>query len=133
MQIMSRGRLEECKKYIMFMPSEARLKDFYEKLKNKGPKLHYFALKLFTGASKLYSWASKSRGQGGGPGPPSPPPPDPLVFLDTLLLEKQMLAKLYYYVPAYYCESQREGLVKWKPVIEAFEVSNSARCVRYKW
>ena len=35
---------------------------FFWKTKNKGPKIHYFTLKLYTGASKLYSLASKSEG-----------------------------------------------------------------------
>ena len=36
----------------------------FEKITNKGPKIHYFALKLYTGASKLYSWAFKFVGSG---------------------------------------------------------------------
>ena len=32
--------------------------------KNEGPKIHYFALTLYTGASKLFRWASKSGSQG---------------------------------------------------------------------
>ena len=39
---------------------------FFKKIKNKGPEIHYFAVKLYTGASKIYSWASKSGGEGEG-------------------------------------------------------------------
>ena len=55
-EIMSRVRLEGCERNIMVMLSKARLETF---LKEKGPKINCFALKLYTGASKLYSWASK--------------------------------------------------------------------------
>ena len=57
---MSRVRIEECDRKIIFMPN----KNFLKKYK-KGPKIHCFALKMYTGASK-------SGGQGG---PASPPPP----------------------------------------------------------
>ena len=57
-------RLEECERNIIFMPSEVRLEIFFNKIKNKGPEIHYFALKLYAGASKLCSWASKSGGWG---------------------------------------------------------------------
>ena len=43
---MNRVRLEECERNTRFMPSETRLKIFG---KNKGPKIHCFALKLYTG------------------------------------------------------------------------------------
>ena len=52
------------------MSNRARLEIFW-KNKNKGPKVHYFALKLYTGASKTLHWASKSGGQG-DPGPQGP-------------------------------------------------------------
>ena len=67
-EIMSRVRLEQCERNRKFMPSEARLKKFE---KNIGPKIHSFAFKLYTGASK-------SGGRGGGP---PRPPPDPLVLI----------------------------------------------------
>ena len=52
------------------MPSKVRLETFFEKIKNVGPKIHYFALKW---ASKLYSGASKSGlGEPGGPAPLDP-------------------------------------------------------------
>ena len=50
--------------------------NFFEKIYNKGPKMHCFALKLYTGASK-------PRGQGGARAPRSPPL-DPLVEVFTL-------------------------------------------------
>ena len=37
----------------------------FDKIKNKWPKIHYFALKLYTAISKLYSWVSKSGALGG--------------------------------------------------------------------
>ena len=44
---MSRVRVEECERNIIFMPSELRLEIFFQKKqKNKGPEIHYFALKL---------------------------------------------------------------------------------------
>ena len=57
-EIMSRARPKEWERRIIFTPSEARLKKFFEKIYNKGPKIHCLALKLYTGASK-------SRGQEG--------------------------------------------------------------------
>ena len=51
---MNRVRLGECER------------NFFEKIKDKGPKIHYFALKLYTRVSKLHSWASKSGGRKGG-------------------------------------------------------------------
>ena len=68
---MSIVSLEECER-IIFHAKQSKAENFLEKIKNKGPKIHYFLLKLYTWASKLYSWASKSGGQG-GPGPPPPP------------------------------------------------------------
>ena len=71
---MSRVRLGECERKIIFMPSKVRLDIFWKKLKIRVLNIHYFALKLYTGASKLYSWTSKSGSQGVGPwGPPDPP------------------------------------------------------------
>ena len=61
---MSIVRLDECERNRRFMPSEARQKNF-DKIKNKGPKIHSFALKLYTGASKF--------GGQGAPGPRAPP------------------------------------------------------------
>ena len=49
---MSRVRPEEWERWIIFMPSEARLEIFLKKYKKKGPKIHCLALKLYTGASK---------------------------------------------------------------------------------
>ena len=43
------------------------------KNKNKGPKIHYFALKLYTGASKTVQLGLQIWGSG-APGPPGPPP-----------------------------------------------------------
>ena len=75
--VMSRVRLGQCERNIIFILSK-RGWNFFEK-KKKGPKNHYFALKLCTGASKLYSWASKSRvGVDPGPAPPSLSPPSPV-------------------------------------------------------
>ena len=74
-KIMRRVRLGNVKKYnysnIYAKRSEAG--KFCEKIKNKGPNIHYFVLKLYTRASKLYSWASKSGGRGGGRAPGAPP------------------------------------------------------------
>ena len=55
------------------MPSEARLEIFFEKIQKKGPKIHCWALKLYTGPPNCITGASKSGGRG-GPGPPGPPP-----------------------------------------------------------
>ena len=55
--------------YSCWVWSEAE--NFFEKIKNEGPNIHYFAIKIYTGASKLHSLASKSVGWGLGPlGPP---------------------------------------------------------------
>ena len=62
---MTRVRLEECGKYIIFMPSEARLEIFLKKIKYKGPKIHYFALRFTVGSPNCITGASKSWGQGG--------------------------------------------------------------------
>ena len=52
------------------MPSKARLEIFLKKYK-KDPKIHFLALKLYTGPPNCITGASKSGGQGG--------PLDPLV------------------------------------------------------
>ena len=46
--------------------------NFFEKKNNKGPKIHYFALKIYTGASKTVQLGLQIWGSGGlGPwGPP---------------------------------------------------------------
>ena len=56
---------------------QSKARNFFEKCKKKGPKIHCLALKLYTGPPNCVTGASKSGGQG-GPGPPGPPP-DPLV------------------------------------------------------
>ena len=60
--------------------SEAR--NFFEKYKKKGPKIHCLALKLYTGPPNCITGASKSGGRG-GPGPPGPPL-DPLVYIKPI-------------------------------------------------
>ena len=79
---MSRVRLEECERNITFMPS-SKARNFFEKIK-KGPKIHYFAHKSYTGTSKLYSRAPKTWGSG-GPGAP----------LDLLVLYNGGLVNLF--------------------------------------
>ena len=75
-EIKSTVRPEECKRYIIFMPrildecernvilmlSEVHLNFFFEKIKNKGPKIHCLALKFYTGASKSGSRGANPRG-----------------------------------------------------------------------
>ena len=51
--------------------SEAR--NFFEKYKKKGPKIHCLALKLYTGPPNCITGASKSEGQGGARAPGAPP------------------------------------------------------------
>ena len=46
-EIMSKLRLEECERRILFMPSEARLEIFLKKYEKKGPKIHCLAIKRF--------------------------------------------------------------------------------------
>ena len=69
-EILSRVRLEECERKFHAKRSEAE--NFLKKY-NKCSKIHCFALKLYTGASK-----SGDQGGAWAPGPPGPPP-DPLV------------------------------------------------------
>ena len=52
---------------MIFMLSEVRLEIFFEKIKNKGPKIHYFALKFTVGPPNL--------GVGGARAPGPPPHP----------------------------------------------------------
>ena len=61
--------------------SEAR--NFFEKYKKKGPKIHCFALKLYTGPPNCITGASKSGGQGGVRAPGAPTL-DPLVKIYEL-------------------------------------------------
>ena len=88
-EIMRRVRLGNVKKYNYnnIYAERSKAGKFCEKIKKKGPKIHYFVLKLYTRASKLYSWASKSGGEG-GPGPPRPPHPDPLVISQQKLIKR---------------------------------------------
>ena len=51
--------------------SEARLEFLFEKIKNKGPKIHYFALKLYTGPPNCTVGSPNLRVGGGLPGHPS--------------------------------------------------------------
>ena len=46
---MRRVSLEEHERIIIFMPNEARLKIFWKKKINKGPKIHYFLLNCTLG------------------------------------------------------------------------------------
>ena len=47
--------------------SQYNLEEFYEKIKNKGHKIHYFALKFTVGPPNCITGASKSWSWGGGP------------------------------------------------------------------
>ena len=55
----------------MIYAERSKAGEFFEKIKSKGPKIHYIALKFTVEPQKCITGASKSWGQGGrAPGPP---------------------------------------------------------------
>ena len=62
---MSKVRPEEFEKKYKIHAEQSKAGKFFKKMKNKGPKIHYFALKFTVGLPKCITGTSKSWGQGG--------------------------------------------------------------------
>ena len=73
-------RPKECGKKYKIHAERSEAGKFFEKIKNKGPKIHYFALKFTVGPPNCITGASKSWGQGGARVPGAPL--DPLVIYE---------------------------------------------------